>query len=725
MNTLRRTNPVSSWLRFLLLTTALAWFSIGTVQSGETTRISTHSNNGEVFGGISTDVSISGDGQIIAFSSEASDLVDSDTNNRPDIFVHDRSTGLTTLVSVSSAGVQSTGSSRFPSISKDGRFIAYNSSAPNLVANDTNDVFDIFVFDRELSVTTRISNDSLGSQSIGGDSFRPSVNADGRYIAFHSRATNLVQGDTNNERDVFLHDQDTRETTRVNVSTLGEQATVGDSRFASISDDGQTIAFQSQAANFVDGDTNGAYDIFVRDLVLGETNRISVDSNGIESSTSSSRFPSISGDGRYVAYQSSADFVADDTNALQDVFVSDRMTGETTRVSVDSNGAQSLLGDSSFPKLSQNGRYVTFSSTASDLVSDDTNGVSDVFVHDTLTGEVSRISVASSGEQAINGASVLPDISADGQIITFESAATNLVSNDSNALVDAFVVDSGFTDAVVDTDTDSDGIPDSVDQDSDNDGILDAIEVGIDPSNPTDSDNDGIVDSLDSDSDNDGLSDLAETQGAAADANLDGRIVGFIDIDGNGVDDSLDAVPVVLNDSDNDGLFDHLDLDADGDGTTDATENGFADADADGIVDTLADTDGDSIPDSVDADLTGGSDADLDGIDDRADSSFVADSTDTDGDGIVDASDPDRDGNGLVDDLPTSGSTDPTEGNSNTGMELSTGDELAENQEPQNDDGGSGSGSGSGGGALDLFLMLLLLTWSLLYKSRVRPIDAT
>ena len=197
-------------------------------------------------------------------------------------------------------------------------------------------------------------------------------------------------------------------------------------------------------------------------------------------------------------------------------------------------------------------------------------------------------------------------------------------------------------------DSDNDGVIDRLDLDSDNDGLLDAVEAGLNPQNPVDSDNDGYVDYLDHDSDNDGLSDTAETQGALADSNTDGIIDGFVDQDENGLDDSVQAFPVIVDDIDQDGLPDYLDLDTDNDGIPDLVEAGGQDIDGDGIVDTMLDIDGDGIPDAVDVDQTFGADADADGIDDLADFDYIVNAVDTDGDGIADRADADPDGNGFA-----------------------------------------------------------------------------
>jgi Tol biopolymer transport system component len=247
------------------------------LQTGQTSRVSS-STNGVEGNDVSVYPSISADGRYVAFESNASNLVSSDTNtcysytsgHCPDIFVHDRETGQTIRVSLTSTGNQANSSSHGPSISGDGRYIAFRSSASNLVAGDTNAQDDIFVRDIQLSATTRVSAASNGTQA-DKTSYRPSISADGRYVAFETVATNLVSGDTNSTYDIFLRDQLTGQITLVSVASEGTQGNYG-SLEASVSGDGRYVAFASEASNFVSGDTNvcngssnHCTDVFVRD----------------------------------------------------------------------------------------------------------------------------------------------------------------------------------------------------------------------------------------------------------------------------------------------------------------------------------------------------------------------------------------------------------------------------------------------------------------------------
>ena len=406
-------------------------------QVGETTRVSLATGNTEAVGGDSSSPSISAGGRYVAFQSAATNLVAGDNNGFSDIFVHDRQTGETTRVSVDSAGVQGNSDSYSPSVSADGRYVAFQSDATNLVASDNNGLSDIFVHDRQSGQTTRVSVATDNTQAVGGHSFSPCISADGRYVAFESDATNLVVSDNNSARDIFVHDRQTGETTRVSVATGNTEAVGGHSYDPCISADGRYVAFESRATNLVASDNNGWRDIFVHDRDTGQTTRVSVATGNIQSDNASYN-PSISADGWYVAFQSAAtNLVAGDNNGYRDIFVHDRQTGETTRASADSSGAQSD-GYSDSASISADGRYVAFYSSATNLVTGDTNNRSDIFVHDRQTRETTRVSVNSTGVQGDRD-SYSPSVSADGRYVAFESNASNLVPNDTNSATDIFV----------------------------------------------------------------------------------------------------------------------------------------------------------------------------------------------------------------------------------------------------------------------------------------------
>ena len=379
--------------------------------------------------------SASGDGRYVAFASSAGNLVPADTNGVLEVFVRDRETGTTERVSVATDGTQANDESGAPCISADGRFVAFWSDATNLVARDTNGLTDIFVYDRETGATERVSVTAGGAQATGGGCSWAAINADGRYVAFSSAATNLVAGDTNGSRDIFVHDCESGATERVSVDSAEGQAG-NESDFVSISGDGRYVAFDSVANGLVSADYNGVWDVFVRDRTAGTTQRVSVAGAATEGNDVSG-YPHISADGRYVAFESYAtNLVTGDSNGVVDVFVRDRTAGATSRVSVTSAGIQAN-GSSETASVSGDGQYVAFYSDATNLVSGDTNGVLDVFVRDRLGGTTRRVSVDASGWQG-NGDSGIPSLSADGKFVTFTSRATNLVPGDTNSCDDVF-----------------------------------------------------------------------------------------------------------------------------------------------------------------------------------------------------------------------------------------------------------------------------------------------
>ena len=386
---------------------------------------------------------ISDDGRYVVFNSFASNLVENDTNEVSDVFVRDRDTGITERISISSDGTVSTSSDgtekKSPiygsAISGDGRYVIFNSGATNLVENDTNEVFDAFVYDRDTGITERVSVSSCDCQSNNA-SGASGISDEGRYVVFYSQASNLVAGDTNGSQDVFVRDRDTGITERVSVASDGTESN-DSSNNPAISGDGRYVVFRSPATNLVDDDTNEKTDIFVHDRDTGITEQVSIlSSDGTESIDVIEGF---SDDGRYMVFSSFAsNLVAGDTNGAYDVFVHDRNTGITELVSVASDGTQG--NNTSYSSvISGNGRYVTFSSWASNLVAGDTNGSQDVFLHDRDTGITERVSIASDGTQSNWGVNLYSAISGDGRHVAFNSDASNLVANDTNGFYDIFV----------------------------------------------------------------------------------------------------------------------------------------------------------------------------------------------------------------------------------------------------------------------------------------------
>ena len=387
-------------------------------------------------------------GQYVAFSSRASDLLGAgvDTNNTYDIFVYDKTAGTTSRVSVGN-GVppeQGNNGSYYPSISGDGRYVAFESAAENLVGTtDTNLNSDIFVRDRTLSVTERVSVAQAGLPAQpNGDSFKPSISANGRYVAFYSFATNLgIAADINGVSDVFVFDRTLLVTQRVSVGPGGVEADNASVTFGhAVSDDGQVIAFESTATNLVVGDTNGARDVFVHDRGTGITTRVSVDSAGAEAN-GASHVSSISGDGRYVVFESDAtNLVASDNNGVTDIFVRDLTAGTTTRVSVSStgeqaNGASFALGQRA---ISDDGQLIVFESDATNLVSGDTNAVSDVFVRNLLNNTTTRLSITSGSAQPTTF-STEGAISRDGATAAFGSFGLEFMADNPTGYYNVYI----------------------------------------------------------------------------------------------------------------------------------------------------------------------------------------------------------------------------------------------------------------------------------------------
>ncbi len=397
----------------------------------------------------SLDPSTSADGRYTAFWSAANDLVAGDTNGRYDVFVVDRQTCAIDRVSLSSGGAAGNNDSQFPSISGDGRYVAFMSVATNLVAGDTNAAPDIFVRDRTNNTTVRASVTTAEAQATGSPlgSVRPGISANGQFVAFMSFATNLVTGDTNGNSDVFVRDLVNTTTQRVSIATGGAEGTDGNSNYNKpvLSADGRYVAFASNMIGLVPGDTNSAQDIFRHDRQTGTTIRVSVSSAGVQTENfADASGPVISADGRFIAFDSyAAVLVAGDTNALYDVFVRDVDTSTTSRVSLINQGGQPLAfpwSNSVAPAISGDGRYVAFSSGAADLVPGDSNGWNDVFVHDRTTGITRRVSTSFDGIQGDFHAQ-FADISADGQFVAFGSSAMTLVANDTNFTDDVFITD--------------------------------------------------------------------------------------------------------------------------------------------------------------------------------------------------------------------------------------------------------------------------------------------
>ena len=407
-----------------------------------TTRISIASDGTEA-NGDSGDPAMSSDGRYVAFWSTASNLVAGDTNGYADIFVRDRELGITTRISVASDGGEGNGISTGSAISADGRYVTFISTASNLVAGDTNGATDLFVHDRLTGTTQRVSTAFDGSEA-NGDSYESAISADGRYIAFSSYASNLVPNDTNGGWDIFVFDQATKATSRVSVSSAGTEAMIGNGEGSgrpSISGDGRYVAFESGATNLVAAPNNGAIGAYVHDRSTGTTLCVSPDPVdplypclGI--------WPAISSDGGHVAYATNTfDRMADDPPVLSyNIFVYDQATAAQTRASLTWQNAADG-GESLMPALSADGSIVAFNSDSGGLVDGDRNAGNDIYIRD-LTRQVTGRASLPSGTGESFGASPeyeRPALSADGRHVAYASRSTTLVPGDTNQAQDIFV----------------------------------------------------------------------------------------------------------------------------------------------------------------------------------------------------------------------------------------------------------------------------------------------
>jgi Tol biopolymer transport system component len=396
--------------------------------------------------------SISGDGRFVTFCTQQN-LTSDDLNAEVDVYVRDLRMGITTLESKSTAGVSGNGDSGTdwwgiqmvaPSLSADGRYVAFFSEASNLVPGDTNSARDVFVRDRLAGTTTRVSVSSTGAQG-DDESLVPVISANGRFVAFQSFATNLGGPDSHSFYDVFRHDRWTGRTIKLTLAPDGSEGD-GDSggggptpiQGLAISADGRWIAFQSNATNLVlGGITSYVGHIYVRDCLTEQTYIASVSVTGVEADAACRR-PSLSGDGRFVSFESAAsNLVAGDTNQVRDVFVKDMLTGAVHRVSVSSTGAEGD-SDSWLASITPDGRHVGFFSYASNLDPVDGDGLAGAFVHDTWTGVTRLVCVNSFGVKS-NNDSGPASTSADGRTVVFKSAGTNLVLGDTHVNWDVFV----------------------------------------------------------------------------------------------------------------------------------------------------------------------------------------------------------------------------------------------------------------------------------------------
>ncbi len=393
---------------------------------------------GQDFNGQSDFPELSADGLFVVFSTEATNGFLADNNGVPDIWRQNRDTAALERVSSTTAGQATDGASFSAVISGDGRYVAFTSLATNLTISDSNGFADVFRRDMDTGAVLLVSSapDGLPANSV---SFGPAISADGRYVAFLSAASNIVGDDTNLSVDVFLRDMVTAQTRRVNLAADATEASSGAISRPALSADGRYVAFDSAAANLTANDANSRDDVFVKDMQTGAIRRASEGANGegMAGTLEGILRPAISADGRYVVFATAAgNLVAGDSNGVADIFRKDLQTGALARVSVDGLGNQGNA-ESRDADISADGRYVTFTSLASNFASADTPLSADIFVKDMVTGTLLLVSRDAAGTPAF-GQSTSASISADGSTLAFASTASTITTPDSNFLQDVF-----------------------------------------------------------------------------------------------------------------------------------------------------------------------------------------------------------------------------------------------------------------------------------------------
>ena len=379
--------------------------------------------------------SLSASGRYAAFESRHAGMDPDDPTTDPKVFLRDVKKGTLVRVDTAPDGQAADGRGYAPALDAKGRCVAFVSYASNLVAGDTNNESDVFVFDRKKAVIRRVSVSESGAQA---DNFAedPAISANGKVVAWTTFASTLIGGDTNQDRDLYVAWWKKNRIVRASVSRSGGDADAG-AFDATLSGNGRYAGFNSLATNLVEGDTNGFSDTFVRDLKKGVTHRISVSTAGEEGNWHSWS-PALSRNGRYAAFVSLAtNLVEGDTNGSWDIFVHDLRKGTTTRVSVASDGTQAN-DHSSTPTISLNGRYIAFESRATNLDGADQDGEWDTFVHDRKKGVTWRVSFTSQDTE-IAGRVWDSTISGNGRVVAFTTDADGVVPADSNGLLDAFV----------------------------------------------------------------------------------------------------------------------------------------------------------------------------------------------------------------------------------------------------------------------------------------------
>lgn len=398
------------------------------------------SSNGQQANGESMVPDMSADGRTIVFASYASNLTNDDNDEAADVFLHDRQTGQTRRISVFPAAVDPLLAAGGPRISADGRFVTFWVSRIARRPAALGNLWDVYVYDQVTGTTELTNVRGLGGADPERGAYWPALSGDGRFISFETVAANLTPGDSNGHIDIFVHDRHSGQTERVSVSSAGAQGN-DQSTIADISGDGRTVVFVSDANTLAPNDTNRGNDIFVHDRQTDQTRRVSLGPGGQQDPFGDAYFPFISFSGRYILFESSFGQLAPgDSNGQEDIFVYDQLTGQIVRVSKPAVGDSD--SGSSWGRISADDSIVTFTSSAGNLVANDHNDNYDVFVRPFPTGSLERVSLGALGVEG-NGSSTNSVISADGRFVAFLSGASNLTPGDSNGVNDIFVVDRG------------------------------------------------------------------------------------------------------------------------------------------------------------------------------------------------------------------------------------------------------------------------------------------
>ena len=389
----------------------------------------------------SSQPAISTDGRFVAFMSYASDLADQDHNGKADIFVRDMLNDQIELISTASDGAQGDGDSSDPALSADGRFVAFVSASTNLAPGDSNGFTDIFVHDRQTGITERVSVTSTGLQANGASS-DPVISADGRFVAFVSLAFNLAQGDTNGQSNIFLRDRQAALTESISVAPDGAMGS-GGSDYPSISADGRYVAFSSWATNLVPGFVLCGKEVYLRDRQNAVTEPITVLPDGsMKGACGISWQTFLSPDGRYVVFTASNASLTPEKPFLGwNVFLRDRQAGMTELISVPLDGVLTSYSGSVALGLSDDGRFVLFGSGRDSLTLDDHNLAYDFFVHDRQNSLTERIVVGEPIAFYVEAINTFAAISGDGRWIALNTRASGLTAGDTNGYMDVFVRD--------------------------------------------------------------------------------------------------------------------------------------------------------------------------------------------------------------------------------------------------------------------------------------------